>query len=99
MNAPRPSSVTLLPGSLLPYRDSYEEFARRLPPGTVLICIPTADTPQQKALLKTAVLFEAAGRRPVTVVSTARFTSRTDTGRYDEPQSEKGHPAALGSGD
>lgn len=37
----RPSNLALAPASLLPFREQYQALANALPPGTILIVVPT----------------------------------------------------------
>ena len=63
----RPPNVAVVTGDLLPYKARYQRLANDLPKGSVLICLPTTEGPQRKALRITAVLLEAEGHRVATV--------------------------------
>ena len=66
----RTSNPALLPGSLLPYRDLFQQCADSLPVGTVLIVLPAAQTSQRTALETTARQLQVAGQRVHTIVQT-----------------------------
>jgi hypothetical protein len=59
----------LVPGNLLPVQAMWQQFADTLPPGTVLVLIPTTDGPQRAALQATARFLAAAGHRVTTLAA------------------------------
>lgn len=64
----RLDNLALVPASLLPYKARYQRLANQLPPGAVLIVLPTEAGPEQEALRTTAARFLAKGH-PVTTIS------------------------------
>jgi len=81
-------------GSLLPYKAQYQRLANQLPSGSVLICLPSTEGPQRKALRIAAVLLEAEGHR-VKVVEAAPFSQRSLTPtdpRYHSAKRQKFQP-------
>ena len=77
----RLDTVALVPASLLPCRATYQAIANRLPPGAVLIVLPTADTPEKRLLQTAADRFRAKGRHVTTITETAVTEGR----REDRP--------------
>jgi hypothetical protein len=69
MNHPsaRPPNVAVVTGNLLPYKREYQRLADELPNDSVLICLPSTEGPQRKALRIAAILLEAEGHRVATV--------------------------------
>ena len=63
----RPPNVVVVTGNLLPYKAQYQRLANELPKGSVLICLPSTEGPQRKALRIAAVLLEADGHRVATI--------------------------------
>jgi len=63
----RTPNVAVVTGNLLPYKAQYQRLANELPKGSVLICLPSTEGPQGKALRVAAVLLEAEGHRATTV--------------------------------
>ncbi len=64
----RLDNIAIVPGSLLPYKATYQALANRLPPGDVLIVLP-ANTADTTALARTRALFEAKGHHVTTVLA------------------------------
>jgi hypothetical protein len=64
----RLDNLALVPASLLPDKRRYQRLANQLPPGAVLIVLPTEAGPEQEALRATAARFLAKGH-PVTTIS------------------------------
>jgi predicted DNA-binding WGR domain protein len=64
----RLDNLALVPASLLPYKARYQRLANQLPPGAVLIVLPTEAGPEQETLRATAARFLAKGH-PVTTIS------------------------------
>jgi len=63
----KPQNPALVPGSLLPQRDLWQQLADSLPVGEVLVILPVQDGPQRHALLTAAILLQAAGHRVTTL--------------------------------
>jgi len=68
----RLDNVALVPASLLPYREQYQEIANGLPDGSVLICMPPGENPQRMVLERVASNLRAEGY-PVTTLLAERF--------------------------
>ena len=65
-------NLAIVPGSLLPFKAEWQQVANSLPIGSILICLPAADTPQRKALETVAALLKAHGHQ-VTTLPADRF--------------------------
>jgi hypothetical protein len=65
-------NLTLLPASLLPYKDQWQEIANGLSPDGVLIILPETGKTPRKALERVAAYLESEGRR-VTTISADKF--------------------------
>jgi len=65
----RLDNVCLVPGNLLPYREQYQEIANGLPAGSVLICLPPAETRQRMVLEWVASNLRADGYRVTTLLA------------------------------
>jgi hypothetical protein len=65
-------NVTLVPASLLPYKEVWQTIANDLPDGTILICIPTTNQSQRLILERVVSNLQHRGHR-VATVPTARF--------------------------
>jgi hypothetical protein len=63
----RLDNIAIVPGSLLPYKATYQALANRLPPGDVLLVLPADATLDGSALAKTQALFEAKGHHVTTL--------------------------------
>jgi hypothetical protein len=63
----RLDNIAIVPGSLLPYKAAYQALANRLPPGDVLIVLPSDGAAAPASLAKTRALFEAKGHHVTTV--------------------------------
>jgi hypothetical protein len=70
----RPQNPALVPGSLLPQRDLWQQLADSLPAGEVLVILPVQDGPQRRALVTAAIVLQAAGHR-VTTLGADMFSS------------------------
>jgi hypothetical protein len=67
-------NIALVPASLLPFRQQYQEIANELPEGAVLICLPPSEKPQRLVLERVAANLRAEGYR-VTTLPVARVTN------------------------
>ncbi|MDP9366673.1 MAG: hypothetical protein M3Q03_00105 [Chloroflexota bacterium] len=63
----RPDTVTLVPASLLPFKQEWQRLARALPPGSTLIVVPAADSPLCRSMQRVAVQLREGGHRVTTV--------------------------------
>ena len=54
-------TVALLPANLLSHKSTYQAIANRYPRGTVLIILPSADTPERRRLQNAADHWMASG--------------------------------------
>lgn len=63
----RLDNLALVPASLLPYKAHYQRLANQLPPGAVLIILPSEEGPERAALTTAAERFLAKGH-PVTTL-------------------------------
>lgn len=68
----RLDNATIVPGNLLPFKAEWQKIANQLPVGSILICLPSSDTPQRKALETVAALLQAHGHH-VTLLPAGRF--------------------------
>ena len=69
-------NVALVPGSLLPFKNQYQEIANSLPKGGILIVFPH-ELKQRRAFEKTAVQLKQKGR--ITMISADHFARPTTT--------------------
>ena len=60
-------NLSLVPGSLLPFKDHWQELANQLPEGSTLIILPTKDSPPRKTLERVSSSMKARGRRVFTL--------------------------------
>lgn len=58
-----------VPASLLPFKAQWQPLANRMPQGGVLICLPSAPSPQRRVLQTVTALLQAKGRRVMTLPS------------------------------
>jgi hypothetical protein len=65
-------NLTLLPASLLPYKDQWQAIANGLSSNGVLIILPETGQTPRKALERVATHLKAAGY-PVTTISAHQF--------------------------
>ena len=65
-------NVALVPAHVLPRKAAYQARANELPPGDILLVLPTADSRERTAMERVAQLFRATGRH-VTVLSEERL--------------------------
>lgn len=63
----RLDNLALVPASLLPYKQQWQQIANGLPSGGVLIILPETNQPLRKATLAVATLLEADGHRVTTL--------------------------------
>ncbi len=63
----RLDNIAIVPGSLLPYKATYQALANRLPPGDVLLVLPADTMVEPASLARTRALFEAKGHHVTTV--------------------------------
>ena len=77
----RLDNIAIVPGSLLPYRAAYQALANRLPPGDVLIVLPTDAAEPPASLARTRAQFEAKGHHVTTVRADALFPGSSGGGR------------------
>ncbi len=54
-------NIALVPASLLPFRDQWQELANSLPAGEVLIILPAEDGSPRRILETVTTLLEAKG--------------------------------------
>ena len=73
---PPASNLALVPGSLLPVRELWQQVADTLPVGAVLVVLPNDDGAQRRALESVALLLRAEGRQ-VTIMSAEPFRAST----------------------
>ena len=64
-------NVALVPGSLLPFKNQYQQIANGLPRGGILIVLPQ-ELGKRQAFEKTAVQLKNKGKR-ITTISVTRF--------------------------
>jgi len=62
-------NVALVPASLLPYRQQYQEIANELPAGGVLIRMPPTENRQQMVLERVASSLGSKGYRVTTLLA------------------------------
>lgn len=65
-------NLALVPASLLPYKEQWQEIANNLPQGTILIIHPEPNQPLRKTTETVATLLEADGHQ-VTTISANQF--------------------------
>jgi hypothetical protein len=68
----RLDNIALVPASLLPFKEQWQQAANNLPDGAVLICMPPNDTPQRLILERVAAIMQSEGYH-VTTVPTKQF--------------------------
>ena len=74
----RLDNIALVPANLLPRKAAYQTLANNLPPGDVLIVLPTDNPQEQRTLQTVATLWRAKGCR-VTVVAADQLAGRKET--------------------
>ena len=47
-------NIALVPASLLPYKEAWQQIANQLPKGSILVCVPTTDGRQKETFLSVA---------------------------------------------
>jgi predicted DNA-binding WGR domain protein len=72
----RLDNLALVPASLLPHKARYQRIANQLPPGAVLVVLPTEAGPERDALQTTAARFLAKGH-PVTTIEAEEVLGRS----------------------
>ena len=55
-------NLALVPASLLPYKEQWQQLANELPSGSTLIVLPTSETRQRQTLEQVASGLRAKGR-------------------------------------
>jgi hypothetical protein len=50
----RLDNIALVPASLLPYKEAWQQIANRMPAGSVLVCVPTTEGRQKETFLSVA---------------------------------------------
>jgi len=60
-------NLTLVPGSLLPFKEEWQKVANGLPQGTTLIVLPSSDSSARRTLEKVSSSMKAKGRRVATL--------------------------------
>jgi len=68
----RLDNLTVVPASLLPFKQRWQTVANGLPEGDVLIIMPPTNTLSRKILDKVVALLQARGHN-VTTLSTEQF--------------------------
>ncbi|MCL5962552.1 MAG: hypothetical protein M1358_25105 [Chloroflexi bacterium] len=66
-------NLAIVPASLLPLKEKWQQIANSLPEDGVLIILPLATTPQRKTLENVVTLLESKGHK-VTTISVERFS-------------------------
>lgn len=69
----RLDNIALVPASLLPFKDQWEQLAKALPAGEALLVVPTAETPLKGAMRLLVPQLRAKGRH-ITTLSTEQFS-------------------------
>ena len=54
-------NLALVPGSVLPFKEQWQQLANELPAGTTLIILPPHDGPQRRTLQRVAEQMKANG--------------------------------------
>ncbi len=67
-------NLTLVPASLLPFKDEWQRIANDLPKGSALFVVPDDDTPLRRRMRSVALHLRRRGRR-ISAVSISRFSS------------------------
>ncbi len=65
-------NLAIVPASLLPFKEKWQEVANGLPKHEILVVLPASKSPSRKALHKLTSLLKAKGQR-VTIISAERF--------------------------
>ncbi len=65
-------NIAIVPASLLPFKEKWQEIANTLPQGSILICHSPTNTIQQETLEKVAAQWRGKGH-VVTTISSERF--------------------------
>jgi len=68
-------NIALVPASMLPFKNQWQQIANRLPEGSTLIILPTALNRQRQTCERVAKQLRDEGRQ-VTTVSAEQFTHR-----------------------
>ncbi len=63
----RLDNLALVPASLLPYKEQWQQLVDQLPDGTTLIVLPVAESPQRTTLQMVARGLRAKGQSVTTV--------------------------------
>ncbi len=67
-------NVALVPGSLLPFKNEYQQIANRLPKGEILIVLPQ-ELGKRRAFEQIAALLLQQGKA-ITTIAATRFVPR-----------------------
>jgi len=62
-------NIAIVPASLLPFKEQYQQLANDLPDGDLLICVPRCGKAQRDILERAAAALRAKGWRVTTVSS------------------------------
>lgn len=68
----RLDNIALIPASMLPFKNRWQEMANNLPSGSVFICHSTTNLKQKEVLERVEALYRAKGHR-VTNLSTEQL--------------------------
>ncbi len=68
----RLDNLTLVPAHLLPRKADYQALANQLPPGDILLVLPSPESRERSAMERVAALFRDKGRH-VTVLTEERL--------------------------
>ena len=69
-------NIALVPASLLPYKEAWQQIANQLPKGSILVCVPTTDGKQKETFLSVARSLRAKGMS-VRAVAAEYFCKRS----------------------
>jgi hypothetical protein len=65
----RLDNLVLVPASLLPFKEQYQEIANQQPPGTTLVVLPETTHPQRQALETVVTTLQAKGQAVSTIAA------------------------------
>jgi hypothetical protein len=66
----RLDNLVLVPASLLPFKEHYQQLANEQPQGTTLVVLPEETNPQRLALETVVTTLQAKGQRVATLAAT-----------------------------
>ena len=72
MQRARTDTITLVPASLLPFKEQWQPLARSLPTGAALLVVPDTETPLRRTMRRLVPQLRAQGRH-VTAASSGQF--------------------------